>query len=268
MENYVEILKEAHQQLTTDNKKTISIKDLTMCQRKKVFGIIDPVPMTDEELYDYISGQAAHDVIERLFMVFPNRFRSEKELQYKNIKGKIDIHDKLLNNVVEIKTSKSHKILLKPHKFHEEQVKYYMSIIDSEEGQIIYQLNNFGNYRSFPIYMNAEQRRDRLEKLEVEAKALQKAIAEEDPSLVRGIYDDNEMYWMCNKCPYLEKCKQMRLLPSSDQEKVRLEAVASNILPINESIKENNKKNEEEEDEDESDISPNVVRSGRLHDED
>src|SRR5215203_5377448 len=134
MENYIEIVKEAYGQLTTGDRKRVSIKDLTMCHRKKVFTVIDPVPMTDEVLYDYVSGQAAHDVIERLFMVFPNRFRSEKELQYKNIKGKIDIYDKLLNNVVDIKTSKSQKILLKPFRFHEEQVKYYMAMIDSDEG--------------------------------------------------------------------------------------------------------------------------------------
>jgi hypothetical protein len=263
MENYVEILKEAHTQLTTGDEKTISIKDLTMCHRKKVFSVIDPVPMTDEQLYDYVSGQAAHDVIERLFMVFPNRFRSEKELQYKNIKGKIDIHDKLLNSVIEIKTNKS-KILLKPQKFHEEQVKYYMSMIDSDEGQILYHLNNFRNYRSFEIYMNAEQRRDQLQKLEIEAKALRRAIEAKDPSLVRGVYDDNEMYWMCNRCPYLEKCKQMR--QSSEQEKVRLEVVTSNILPINEAIKEKKEKTNEKEDE--SYISPNIVRSGRIYDDD
>jgi hypothetical protein len=31
--------------------------------------------MTDEELYDYASGQAAHDVIERLFMIYPEQKR-------------------------------------------------------------------------------------------------------------------------------------------------------------------------------------------------
>jgi hypothetical protein len=165
MEEYIELLKEAQHQLTSRNK-TIAVKDLTMCHREKVFSIIDPVPMTEGELYDYISGQAAHDVIERLFMIYPNRFRSEKEVQYKNVRGRIDIYDKSLNNIVDIKTSKSQKILLKPWKFHEEQVKYYMSIMDSEEGQIIYEMNNFGKYASFPIFMTADERKKQLEKLE------------------------------------------------------------------------------------------------------
>jgi hypothetical protein len=209
MEDYIGILKEAQQQLTSRNK-TVAIKDLTMCHRKKVFGIIDPFPMTEAELYDYISGQAAHDVIERLFMMYPTRFRSEKEIQYCDIKGKIDIHDKLLNNVIDIKTSKSQQTLFRPFKFHEEQVRHYMAIIDSEEGQIIYQMNNFGKYLCFPIFMTAEERKKQLEKLESEANSLRNAIDAGDPSLVKGIYDDREIKWLCNNCPYLQKCIDLR----------------------------------------------------------
>jgi hypothetical protein len=131
--------------------------------------IIDPVPMMEAELYDYISGQAAHDVIERLFTMYPTRFRSEKEIQYCNIKGKLDIHDKLVNNVIDIKSSKSQETLFRPFKFHEEQVRSYMAIIDSEEGQIIYQMNNFGKYLCFPIFMTAKERKKQLGKLESEA---------------------------------------------------------------------------------------------------
>jgi hypothetical protein len=49
MENYLGILKDAQQQLTSRNK-TVAVKDLTMCHRKKVFNIIDPVSMTEGEL--------------------------------------------------------------------------------------------------------------------------------------------------------------------------------------------------------------------------
>jgi|SRR5215207_1816992 len=209
MEDYVAILKEAREQLMSKDG-TISIKDLTLCQRKKVFSIVDPVPMTDEDLYYYISGQADHEIIQRHFMIYPNRFRAELEVQYEQVRGRIDIYDKLYNNVIDIKTSKSQKILLRPFKFHEKQVKYYMAIMDSDEGQIIYQMNNFSSYRSFPIYMNAEQRRRVLEELESEACFLQKAIDARDPSLAKGIYHDKDINWMCNKCPYSQRCQSMR----------------------------------------------------------
>jgi hypothetical protein len=166
--------------------------------------------MTDEELYDYVCGQAAHDVIERLFMIYPERFRSEKEIQYANVKGKIDIYDRFANIIVDIKTSKSQKILLKPFKFHEEQLRYYMAISGSEEGHIIYQMDKFGKYFSFPIYMTDKQRMNQLEKLEREAGLLQKAIDRKDPSLVRGIYNEAEISWLCNKCAYQEKCIEIR----------------------------------------------------------
>jgi hypothetical protein len=62
-------------------------RSLSLCPRKKVFSKIDPVRMTDEELYDYVSGQTAYDVIERLFMIYPDRFRAEKEIQHGNVRG-------------------------------------------------------------------------------------------------------------------------------------------------------------------------------------
>ena len=166
--------------------------------------------MTDEELYDYVSGQTAHEVIERLFMMYPERFRSEKEIQYGNVRGKIDIYDKLLNNVVDVKTSKSQKILLKPFKFHEEQVRYYLAISGSEQGQIIYHMDKFGKYFVFPIYMTDKERMNQLEKLEHEAGLLQNAIDRRDPSIVKGIYNDAEISWLCNKCAYLDKCIAIR----------------------------------------------------------
>ena len=208
MEDYIKILKEAHEQLRSRGD-SIAVTDLTLCPRKKVFSKIDPVRMTDEELYDYVSGQAAHDVIERLFLIYPDRFRAEKEIHYANVRGKIDIFDKETNNIIDLKTSKS-RILLKPFKFHEEQIRYYMSIAGSEEGHIIYQMDKFGKYLVFPIYMTDKERLNQLEKLELEAGFLQKAIDKKNPSLVKGIYDDADISWMCNKCPYLEKCIAVR----------------------------------------------------------
>lgn len=208
-EDYISLLKRAREQLRS-RSDSLAIKDMVICPKKKVFSTIDPIPITDEELYDYVSGQASHDVIERLFMIYPDRFRAEKEIQYGNVRGKIDIHDKPLNNIVDIKTSKLQKIPFKPFKFHEEQVRYYMAILGSDEGQIIYQMDNLRRYMVFPIYMTDQERMDQLEKLEREAEILRKAIDSKDPSLARGVYDDPDMLWMCDKCPYLDKCIPIR----------------------------------------------------------
>jgi hypothetical protein len=115
------------------------------------------------------------------------------EIHYKNIKGKVDVFDKYLNSVIETKTSKMQKFLLKPFKFHEEQIRYYMAILGCEEGQLIYQMDKFGKYLIFPIYMNDKERMGQLEKLEGQAGLLQKALDRKDPSLVKGIYNDGDV---------------------------------------------------------------------------
>ena len=126
------------------------------------------------------------------------------------MRGRVDIYDKETNNIVDLKTSKSEKILLKPFRFHEEQIRFYMAISGSEEGHIIYHMDKLGKYLSFPIYMSDKERINQLEKLEHEAGLLQNAIDRKDPSLVRGIYNEAEISWLCNKCAYLEKCIEIR----------------------------------------------------------
>lgn len=71
---------------------------------------------------------------------------------------------------------------------------------------------NLGIDQPFPIYLSLEQRKEQLQKLSSEAKNLQFAIESRDPLLVKGIYDDDEMKWMCDKCPYLNQCKELRSL--------------------------------------------------------
>jgi rubrerythrin len=223
MINYVALMKDA-QKRSVSRDNTVSVKDLTLCHRKKVFSKMYPTQPTDEELYEYVSEQAGHDNIQRLFMMFaPNRFRLEMEVQYEHIRGRIDVYDKLFNNVVDIKTSKSQRLLLKPFKFHQKQVRDYMAMVDSDEGHLIYQMNNFGMYVSFPIYMTAEERKKTLEELKSEAESLRNAIDAGDPSHAKGIYDDSEMSWMCNKCQYLEKCKAIRHLDYDNRNAIGID---------------------------------------------
>jgi hypothetical protein len=204
MEEYVTLLKKARQQLQSGGK-TVSVKDLILCPRKKVFGVIDPIPMTEEVLYNYVSGQAAHDVIGRLFMMFPNRFKLEMQIQYENVKGTIDVYDRHLHAIIEVKTTKSN-IMLKPTRWDEQQLKYYMSMMDSEEGAVIYQMNNASKYLIFPIRMDELERKPLLKILQQEAGSLEHAIETRDPWAAKAIYDDQELNWLCKKCPYLNKC--------------------------------------------------------------
>ena len=141
--------------------------------------------------------------------MFPDRFKLEMQIQYENVKGTIDIYDKLLHIVIDVKTTKLN-IMLKPTRWDQQQLKYYMSLMDSEEGAVIYQMNNASKYLIFPILMNELQRKRHLAKLLEEARSFQHAVDLGDPSLLEGVYDDNERNWLCKKCPYLEACNAIR----------------------------------------------------------
>ena len=78
MEDYLCILKEGAEEITS-KEKTISVKDLALCHRKTVFSKIDPIPWTNEKLLHHVLTEAAHEVTERLFMMYPTRFQLEKE---------------------------------------------------------------------------------------------------------------------------------------------------------------------------------------------
>jgi hypothetical protein len=142
----------------------------------------------------------------------PGRFEKEKYVKYSEIAGSIDLFDKERNSPLEFKTLRSSKID-EPKSFQEEQLRYYMAMQNSPIGYIIYQcLMNFGNdpWRQFKVTMTEQQRKDQLEKLAREIRALQSAMQNNDPSLVRGVYSDEGLSWMCDDCPYTKECIQMR----------------------------------------------------------
>lgn len=207
--DYIHILKTAQEQLRPGNRK-LTATSLSMCLRKTVFSVINPLPIENNS-YDYIACQVAHDIIVRLFSVFPHRFQIEKEIHFENVSGRIDVYDKLNDCIIEVKVSASQKPILKPFKFHEEQIRDYMAIQDSQDGVIFYHMNNmYGKYRLFLIHMSIDERKIQLEKLRLHSKSVLNAIEANDASLVNGVYDDPDMEWLCSKCPYLEDCTKLR----------------------------------------------------------
>jgi hypothetical protein len=148
-------------------------------------------------------------------MTEPDRFRSQMPIQFENVVGRIDVYDKLFQIVIEIKTSNS-AFMLRPNKWDVQQLRYYMSMVDSEEGVIIYQLIVPMKYAMFPIHMNERERKQERDRLKKEALSLYHAIETRDPSAAKAIYDDKELEWLCKKCPYLNKCIAMRNVNPKD----------------------------------------------------
>jgi hypothetical protein len=66
---------------------------------------------------------------------------------------------------------------------------------------------NKEKFQSFTLTLKEKERILNLKTMEKEADDIQKSLSLQDPSIVKGVAEDIELKWMCNKCPYLEKCK-------------------------------------------------------------
>lgn len=188
------------------------VTDIVLCPRQRTFKAIHPLPVTDKELNFYCSGKAVHEAVQRLLMADPGRFEKEKYVEYNGIEGSIDIYDKKKNTPLEFKTLRSSKID-KPKIFHEEQLRYYMAMQGASTGYMIYQcLLHFGDspWKAFKVTMTEQERQTRLEKLVREITSLQNAIKAKDPSMARGVYLDKDLKWLCEDCPYMTECEEMR----------------------------------------------------------
>jgi hypothetical protein len=210
--DYIGIMREAMEQRYSRPRTGWHVTDVVLCPRQRVFKEIDPLPLTNKELNMYSSGRAVLEAVQYLLMGNPRRFEKEKYVEYNDIEGSIDIFDKKRNVPLEFKTLRSAKID-KPKTFQEEQLRYYMAMLNSSVGYLVYQcLMHFGNdpWRQFKVIMTEQQRKQQLDKLVTEIRSLQNAITAKDPSLARSVYLDKELKWLCEDCPYVKECEQMR----------------------------------------------------------
>ena len=210
--DYIAMLRETMEEWYSKPREGKHVTDITFCPRQRVFKEVDPLPITDRELNMFSSGRAIHEAVQHLFMNNQRRFEKEKYLEYENIEGSVDIYDKKRNIPIEFKTTRSTTID-KPRAFHVEQLKYYMAILNSPVGYVLYQcLMHFEDkpFRKFKITMTEVERKEQLAKLVHEMKSLETAKITKDPAVARHVYLDTELKWLCKECPYLKECEQMR----------------------------------------------------------
>lgn len=217
--DYLAILRGVLREWYSRPREGWHVTDVVMCPRQRVFKLLDPAPRppTDREVNMYSSGKSMHEAIQRLFMSNRMRFEVEKYVEYEGIQGSVDIFDKKKNEPLEFKTLRAATIK-EPKIFHLEQLMNYMAILDAPVGQIIYQcLLQFDTnpFKSFEITMTPDDRKNQLSKLSEEIKALQSAVNMKDPGLVRGVYSDSGMNWLCKDCPYVKDCERLREATSS-----------------------------------------------------
>jgi hypothetical protein len=205
---------DAARQEFSEKREVGHVSDVIMCPRQRVFTELDPnpPPITDEKLANFASGKAIHGVLQSFYRKYKKRFEKEKWVEHMDIVGHVDLYDKRKNVPIEFKTTTAEALLTKPNSYNEEQIKYYMSILDSNTGTLIYQYLSRKvkpKWNKFVIEMDQWERKERLGKLVEEMTKMKGAIKHKDPSEARAIYD-TDLKWLCYECPYLQSCCEMR----------------------------------------------------------
>lgn len=211
-DHYLRRMQEAMEKWYSKPREGYHVSDICLCPRQKVFREIDRVPIDAKTVSIYSAGKAIHEAVQLLFLSDKRTFEREKYIEYEDIQGSVDIYDRRRNTPLEFKTTRASDIK-EPKSFQLEQLKYYMSILDAKQGYMIYQLlTHFGDtpFKSFKITMNAQERKDQLDKLVKEVNSLKKAMEAGDPSLARPVNNDSSLNWLCKDCPYLKNCKKIQ----------------------------------------------------------
>ena len=207
LESFMKSLKGKYE---AENRGGIHISDLVLCPRRSAHRRLNPQEITPKELNFYTSGSSIHEALQILAKT-SDTYELEKPIIYNGVEGHVDIYDRLLNVPIEFKSYRG-KSMENPKEHHISQLKYYMAILGAKQGILIYQcLMNFEDkpFVEFIIEMDQEERIQVLKKLEEEKESYQKVLEGINGiMLVRGIYEDKTLNWLCKDCPLLEECRK------------------------------------------------------------
>jgi hypothetical protein len=169
------------------------------------------------QLVSMPSEKVTHQAHQSLYRSDRRMFEIEKYVEIEEagpyIQGSVDIYDRRRNIPLEFRTRRASDSK-EPKKFHVELLKYYMSMLGSNEGYIIYQLlMHFGEtpFKSFRITMNSQERENQRGRLIMRVKFLERGMESGNASLARGVREeDPSLNWLCKDCPYLVDCKRIQ----------------------------------------------------------
>lgn len=203
----------------TEVRSGTHVSDIIMCIRKNALRRIEPVPTTMKELNFFTSGRAIGDAIQQLSKYSAGKFIIEHEVEMDGIVAHIDLYDSEHNIPIECKSMRVKEIkpdgdgVVRPKPHHLEQIKNYMTMVDSDTGYLLYQfLMHFDEtpFAEFEVHMTKEERE--LQKLRMKSNQIifERAVASKDGMIADPVIEDKTLNWLCNSCPYVDRCRQER----------------------------------------------------------
>ena len=190
----------------------LHVSDALCCPRQHVFKSLEPIPLTQEEIERFSLGKAIHNSFETTLSCYdPGRFKKEHYVTYMGITGTIDLYDAKNNIPIELKSTRQVNVT-EPKSFQVQQLKWYMALVNSRTGFLIYYMQNMVRtpLKQFKIEMTQIELDEERYNLVKEMKAIKTAIKAKDPSLAKGIWADEDLNWLCKSCPYAVECEKMR----------------------------------------------------------
>ena len=177
------------------------VSDLILCIREQVFRKLEPQAIDERDLASYALGEGAHVALQRL--AEKGSAMAEKEVEVGGVIGTIDLFDGV---PIEIKTVRSDDDSVRP--FHVTQLKYYMSMTNSNVGILLYlMVNNRGRpFRFRTVTLNDSELTQVRVEIESRAKVFNDAVSTKNPFGAPHVKKDLNLVWKCSYCKYSQKC--------------------------------------------------------------
>jgi hypothetical protein len=198
-------------------RDTIHVSDLIYCQRKQIFKRVQPIAPSNKDINNFSSGHGIHGALQSVVSKYPGEFEKEKEFWLEDIVGRVDLFYLPDGIPIEGKTYRVSPAYIACHTFpvyHLQQTQFYMVMSQSSIGVIIGQyINDFGNFpfKEKVIHLTDGQLKDEKERMLSLRDTFRVALDAQDPSLAPHVAYISALNFMCNACPYAEKCKEMRI---------------------------------------------------------
>lgn len=192
------------------------VSDIAICPRESVHRRITPQKIDNVQLGFFIFGESAGTAIQALVQSDPERWKAEHEVIWEGVHAHIDLYDAKNNIPIEVKTANiSEMVQPKPH--YTSQLRIYQAMTNAPTGIILVFLTQHFRgkvrdqpFREWVISMTDEQLQAERERIKQEKEQFTKALEAKNPLLARGVMDNPDLNWKCDRCSLLSTCQQVR----------------------------------------------------------